>query len=117
MRDKKIGTPIFLSPNLSLRDSVAVSNQERQGLSEADLSTSFDENGEIPPWFTLVRRKPVELPADLEMPPDDPQFDKLSPEALIAMAEGLREAGCSVRLLNNGFYGEDCHRVYTGVWS
>ena len=57
------------------------------------LSTSFGENGEIPPGFTLVRRKPVELPADLDMPPDDPQFDKLSPEALIAMAEGLLGGG------------------------
>ena len=57
------------------------------------LSTSFGKKGGIPPWHPFVRRKPVELPADLEPLPDTPEFDTLSPEALIAMAEALLGGG------------------------
>ena len=77
---RKIGTPIFLSPNLF------VSNQDTQGLSEVGLSTSFGENDEMALWRTLARREPYEIP---EMSPDDDEMHELSTEALMAMAEGL----------------------------
>ena len=94
IRDFGMMTKVLFSSIRGKRDKTAPARSAPSRPSAvADLSTSFGEKSDVPPWFTLVRRKPVELPADLEMPPDGPQFDKLSPEALIAMAEGLLGGG------------------------